>query len=127
MFLISNCYKMNDRSGNVKVALIIDRFGMGNAPEELSHTLLKNYLTLIISEQRIPAYICMYGEGVKVACKNSGFTDELVKLESMGSKIVICKTCLIFYNLLDKVETGSVGTMLDIIDIQHNSTKLIKL
>ena len=59
--------------------------------------------------------------------KDSGFTDELVKLESMGSKIVICKTCLIFYNLLDKVETGSVGTMLDIIDIQYNSTKLIKL
>ena len=118
---------MGNMVSNEKVAVIIDRFGMGEADRELSHTLLKNYLTLTISEQRIPSYICMYGDGVKAACKDSGFTEELSTLESMGSKIVICKTCLAFNNLLDKVAVGTVGTMLDIIDIQHNSTKLIKL
>lgn len=118
---------MGNKVGNEKVAVIIDRFGMGNAELELSHILLKNYLTLTISENRIPAYICLYGDGVKVACKDSGFTEELSKLESMGSKIVICKTCLSYNNLLKKVSVGSVGTMLDIIDIQYNSTKLIKL
>ena len=118
---------MNNRNSNDKVAVIIDRFGMGDAERGLAHTLLKNYLTLIISEQRIPSYICMYGDGVKAACKESGFTEELTKLESMGSKIVICKTCLVYYNLLEEVAVGSVGTMVDIIDIQYNSTKLIKL
>lgn len=118
---------MSTRDGNAKVAVIIDRFGMGEADRELSHTLLKNYLNLLISEMRVPAYICMYGEGVKCACRESGFSDELKKLENMGAKVVICKTCLSHYKLMDEVAAGVVGTMIDIIDIQHNSTKIIKL
>lgn len=118
---------MSIKDINSKIAVVINRNGMGDAPQELSHTLLKNYLTLIASEGRIPSYICLYGDGVKVACEGSVFTEELKALESAGSKIVICKTCLVYNNLLDKVETGTVGTMLDIIDIQHNSTKIINL
>jgi hypothetical protein len=48
-------------------------------------------------------------------------------LEQAGSKIVICKTCLLFNNLLEDVQTGTIGTMLDIIDVQQNSTKVITL
>ncbi|NTV18675.1 MAG: hypothetical protein HGA83_04530 [Bacteroidales bacterium] len=112
---------------NSKIAVIISRNGMGEAPQELSHTLIKNYLTLLISEGRCPSYICLYGDGVKLVCEGSPVIEEFRAAESSGTKIIICKTCLVFNNLLDKVQTGSVGTMLDIIDVQQNSTKIINL
>ena len=118
---------MAERNTNEKVAIFITREGMGDAPEQLSQLLVKNYLTLLLSEERIPSYICLYANGVKLACDGSSVIDELKKLEEAGAKIVLCKTCLNYFNLLDKVQTGTVGTMLDIIDIQHNSTKIINL
>ncbi len=112
---------------NKKIAIIINRNGMGEAPQELSQVLIKNYLSLLISEEKYPTYICFYGDGVKLACNDSNVIEELKSLEKMGSKIVICKTCLIFNNLLSDVQVGTIGTMLDIIDIQQNCTKLINL
>lgn len=112
---------------NKKIAVVINRDGMGEAPVELSHLLVKNYLTLLSDEDRTPAYICLYGNGVKLACEGSHVLEKLKALEEKGCKIIICKTCLVFNNLLDKVKAGNIGTMLDIIDIQHNCTKLINL
>lgn len=112
---------------NHKIAIIVCRNGMGEAPEDLSHLLIKNYFTLLNSEERYPAYICFYGDGVKLTCFGSHIIEELKALEQNGSKIIICKTCLAYNNLLEKVKVGTVGTMLDIIDVQHNSTKLINL
>lgn len=112
---------------NGKVAVIVNRNGMGEAPAELSHLLIKNYLTLIISEEKYPSYMCFYGDGVKLTCEGSHIVAELKVLEIKGTKIIICKTCLAYNNLMDKVKVGTVGTMLDIIDIQQNSTKIINL
>ena len=112
---------------NSKVAVIINKSGMGHAPKELSDVLIKNYLTLLYQEERKPAYICLYADGVFLACEGSHVIEELRNLEKSGTKIVICKTCLVFNSLLEKVAVGNVGTMIDIIDVQHNSTKVITL
>ena len=90
-----------------KTTVIVNRYGMGTAPEELSLTLVKNYLVLIREENMVPAY--------------------LKALESSGCKILICKTCLNFYALADKVAVGTVATMVDIIGAQDNSTKVITI
>jgi len=118
---------MSVRDINSKIAVIVSRDGMSDAPTELSHTLIKNYFTLLNSEEKVPAYICFYGNGVKLTCHGSHIIEELKVLENNGCKLIICKTCLVYNNLLDKVVVGSVGTMLDIIDVQYNSTKLIHL
>lgn len=112
---------------NNKTAIFVTKYGMGDAPEALSHLLLKNYLTLLKSENRVPAYICFYAEGVKCACTGSPVLEELKVLEQSGSKIFICKTCLNYYELLDSIEVGNTGTMLDIMDIQHHNKLLINL
>ena len=112
---------------NSKVAVIVNRNGMGESNPKLTHALIKNYLTLLKSENHVPAYICFYADGVKFACEGSHVLKELKILEEAGSKIILCKTCLVFNNLLEKVQIGTVGTMLDIIDVQHNSTKVITL
>ncbi len=118
---------MKERELNSKIAVMITREGMGEGPRELSLILVKNYLTLLKSENRVPSFICLYADGVKLACEESSVIRELKALEESGCKLIICKTCLNFYNLSQKLMCGTVGTMLDIIDVQHNTTKIINL
>ena len=118
---------MSTKEINNKVTIIINGNGMGSGPSELTNTLVKNYIALLNDEKRVPVYLCLYADGVYLACEGSHIIEEMKALEKAGTKIVICKTCLTFNGLLDKVAVGSIGTMVDIMDIQHNSTKVITL
>lgn len=111
---------------NKKVTIVINRNGMGQADEQLSLTLIKNYLTLL-QEGDLPSYICMYAEGVKLTLNDSPVLEELKALEQAGVAILICKTCLNFYESLDKVAVGTVATMVDIMGAQTHCDKVIVL
>lgn len=110
-----------------KTALILNSNGMGDAPIELAKILITNYVKVLNSESHTPDYICLYASGVQLACEGSPLIDDLLKLENKGTKIIICKTCLGFYELLDKVKVGLVGTMMDIVEIQFKAGKVITL
>ncbi len=114
-------------SKDLKVTIIVNRYGMGVAPEELSLKLLKNYFTLINDEGTLPTYLCFYGDGVKLTLENSPVIEELLSLDKSGVKILICKTCLLYNNAIENVRVGNIATMLDIIGVQNNCDKVIVL
>ena len=100
---------------------------MGNSSPELSQTLLSNYLKLIEEENLIPNAILFYGEGVKTVVENSPFLEAYSNLEKRGVNLIVCKTCLSYYGLLDKIKIGKIGAMTDIIHYQWGVDKVITL
>ena len=110
-----------------KTLIQINRNGMGAGDEELGLILIKNYLKLICEETKKPNFIVFYNEGVKLICQNSLVLDELKLLQNLGVKLIACKTCLNHFNLLNNIEVGVAGTMMDIIEIQKVATKVITL
>jgi intracellular sulfur oxidation DsrE/DsrF family protein len=108
-------------------AIMVTTNGMSHADSELSKTLLSNYLKLIDEEDLIPNCILFYGEGVKTVAENSPFLEVLSILEQKGVNLIICKTCLNYYGLLEKVKVGKIGTMTDIIQYQWGVDKVITL
>ncbi len=110
-----------------KTTITINRFGMGDGPEELRIILAQNYLTLTAENPVLPAYICLYADGVKLAVEGSPVLEQLKVLDEKGVKILICKTCLNFYGLMDRVAVGTVATMVDIIGAQNYCDKSIVL
>jgi hypothetical protein len=112
---------------NTSLALMVTRDGLGEAPAELQKILIKNYFSLLVMEKLTPNFICCYSNGVKLTCKGSPIIEELKSLENRGTKIIICKTCLSYFNIEDQIETGMVGTMHDIVDIQFNAGKVITI
>ena len=79
---------------------------MSNAESELRTTLLSNYLKLLLEEEFYPNAILFYGEGVKTIVGGSPYIELLQKLEKKGVNLIVCKTCLNFYELIDKVMIG---------------------
>lgn len=112
---------------NEETVLLFTRNGMGDAPEALQHTLTVKFLSLLLDSGHMPAKILFYTEGVKLACKASPVIDVLKKLEKEGVELILCKTCLDFFDLGDQVEVGIVGSMADIIEAMQHAQKVISL
>lgn len=107
--------------------LLITRNGMGEADPELQIKLISTYFRLINEADTLPAVICFYAEGVHLVVEGSPVLDSLRAMEDKGVRLIICNTCLNFYNLTEKVAVGITGGMTDIIEAQRRAAKVITL
>lgn len=107
--------------------LLITSNGMGKANENLQHTLIAKYFDLLLQNTNLPAAICFYTEGVKLVCEGSPVLEQLRALESQNVRLIICSTCLNYFELSEKVQVGIVGGMGDILEAQTKAEKVITL
>jgi sulfur relay (sulfurtransferase) complex TusBCD TusD component (DsrE family) len=112
---------------NSNTVYLFTRFGLGEGPAELQQMLVTKFLSLTLESGRLPAKILFYTDGVKLACKGSPVIEILKKLETAGTELVLCQTCLNFYGLSAQVEAGIVGGMGDIIEGMQKADKVISL
>ncbi len=112
---------------NSDTVILITRYGMGNAEPDLMLKLLGTYLRLIDENNILPAAICFYTDGVKLAVTDSPVLEPLKSLESKGVRLILCSTCLNYFNLTNQVQVGIVGGMPDIIEAQRMAAKVITL
>jgi intracellular sulfur oxidation DsrE/DsrF family protein len=118
---------VTDGASSKSVMIQIVREGMGVADPALQHTLLRKYLQLLPENSTLPGAICFFASGVKMVVEGSPVLDLLQPLEARGVRLIVCKTCLDYFGLLDKVRVGVVGGMGDIIAAQWLADKVISL
>lgn len=109
------------------ILLQITQNGMGRGDEALGIQLIENYLILINEESDLPKFIALYNGGVKLISTGSPVVEMIKTLEKKGVKVIACKSCLNHFGLMDKIEAGTVGTMMDIIALQKIADKVINL
>jgi intracellular sulfur oxidation DsrE/DsrF family protein len=107
--------------------ILITRNGMGEAVQELQHKLIGTYLKLLDEHNILPGAICFYTEGVYLVVDGSPVMETLHSLENKGVRLVICSTCLNYFNLTSQVKVGIVGGMGDILEAQGQAAKVITL
>ncbi len=107
--------------------ILVTANGMGRGPEELQHQLAGKYFKLLALRDPLPAAICFYSEGVKLVVEGSPVLEQLHALETKGVRLIICSTCLNYYDLTEKVGAGIIGGMGDILEAQARAEKVISL
>ncbi len=107
--------------------VVIAREGMGSAEPALQQKLVGTWLTLVLEGGHLPGAICFYTDGVKLAVEGSPVLEQLARLEERGVHLILCKTCLDFFGLAEKVRVGVVGGMGDILAAQAIATKVLSL
>jgi predicted peroxiredoxin len=112
---------------NPATVILITHNGLGKAELELGHKLISTYLQLLAENGLLPNAIGFYTEGVKLVVRGSPVIEPLRSLQDKGVRLMVCNTCLKFYNLVDQVEIGIVGGMTDIIEAQWQADKVITL
>jgi sulfur relay (sulfurtransferase) complex TusBCD TusD component (DsrE family) len=105
--------------------LLVTRNGLGQADQELQHILAGKYFQLIAENSMFPTAICFYADGVKLVCEGSPVLDQLQRLQEKGVFLIVCKTCLDYLGLADRMRVGIIGSMPDIIEAQWQADKVI--
>lgn len=118
---------MSDKSPFANAIMLITREGIGSADAVLQHKLLDTYLRLLLEADSMPAAICFYTDGVKLVVEGSPLLERLAQIEQRGVRLIVCSTCLTYFELTEKVRVGIVGGMPDIIEAQARASKVITL
>ena len=107
--------------------ILVTNNGMGKADLALQQKLAAKYFELLLQNTNPPAAICFYTEGVMLTVVDSPVLEQLKALEAKGVRLIICSTCLDFYNLSGQNQVGIVGGMPDIIEAQTKAAKVITI
>ena len=76
----------------------------------------------------IAKYLAKRGPGMHHLCLEvDDIEGMLAQLKAKGVRLILCSTCLNYFNLTDQVEVGIVGGMPDIIEAQRMAAKVITL
>ena len=118
---------MSDTNLAADTVILVAPDGMGEAAPALRHKLVNTYLQVIEAQGFLPAAICLYAEGVRLAVAGSPVLEELGALEAHGVPILLCKTCLDHLGLGAEVRVGRIGGMNDIVMAQMKASKVITI
>ena len=118
---------MSDFPNDQAIVILVTNDGMGKADLMLQHKLMGTYLRLIDENNVLPKAICLYTDGVKLAVEGSPVLEPLKSLQDKGVRLILCRTCLDYFGLIDQVRVGIVGGMTDIIEAQWRADKVITI
>lgn len=96
---------------------------VGEGSEELGRSLMDMALyTLSQQEDPLPAAIVFMNGGVKIPCSEGQAVDSLRVLQQRGVRVLVCGTCLNYYELKDSLCTGVVSNMYEILTCLQSGT-----
>ncbi len=110
-----------------ETVILVTRYGMGQAEPGLQLKLITTYLNLLDDNNILPDAICFYTEGVRLAVTGSPVLEQLKSLQDKGVHLILCSTCLTYYNLTGDVQVGIIGGMTDILELQRRAGKVITI
>lgn len=108
--------------------IVINRNGMGHGDPALTRDkLVGAFLNMLDLGEKVPVAICFYGEGVQLTLDDSQVLEELKSLEAKGTRLIVCTTCLNFFEAIDRLAVGTAGGMKEIVDAQWEAAKVITI
>lgn len=93
-----------------KKLLIIISSDIIGKDEKLGRILMKAFLETMIAIKQLPDTIFLMNTAVKFTTIDEEFIELFKKIESLGTEIFTCGTCLKYYNLEDHLKVGYRGT-----------------
>jgi selenium metabolism protein YedF len=107
------------------MAVYISADIMGQGADKLGHILINAFLESITHIAREISHIILVNSGVRLAVEKSESLHHLQELEKTGVEILVCGTCLNFYNIKDQLAAGTISNMYTILETMSKADKVI--
>ncbi len=111
------------KSGPFVIVIAEDKMGRGC--DELGYVLIKAFLHTIAAQAEKPDVMLFYNTGVKLTLFDSEVLDDLKELSAAGVEMLICGTCLSYFEVKDKLGVGVVSNMYDIAQTMSRAGRLL--
>jgi len=108
---------------NLVIQITSDSYGSNS--EGLGENLMKAYIYALTETTPRPKTLLFINKGAFLTAKNSPVLDSLKKLETEGTEILTCGTCINFFSLIDTPEAGAVTNMYNIVERLNNASNAV--
>ena len=110
-----------------KILVLIGTDRLGRGDEELGRKLIVNFVGTLKEMGRELWQVVLLNGGVKLSVEGSDVLAALQTLESQGTHLLVCGTCLNHFGLLEQKRVGETTNMLDIVTAMQLADKVISL
>lgn len=112
---------------NAKATILISTDKLGKGSEELGKILMKGYLYALTESMPYPSTVLLMNEGIHLATENEDAIKNLKMMEEKGVEIIVCGTCLNYYQCTDELKVGIVGNMYSMVEKMNSAQKVIHI
>ena len=84
---------------------------MGDGDPELGRLLMETFMDNLKLQEQLPTHVVLYNGGVKLAMKDSPVCNSLTELEELGTRIMLCGTCIDHFGLQFDIGVGMISNM----------------
>ena len=110
-------------AGWAQTAVFIGHEGIGEE-NELGKNLMKMFL-YTLAQGDAPGWILFMNGGVHIPTGEGQMIESLHALADKGCEILVCGTCLSFYEKSDMLKVGTVSNMYEIVSRMGNAQKVL--
>ena len=100
-----------------------DKIGEGD--EKLGKILIQGFIETLPELDALPKALVFLNSGVFMTTSDSKVLDSLKSLNNKGTEILVCGTCLDYYQIMDQLQVGKVSNMYDILNWTNGEEKVI--
>ena len=118
-----SCTEMTFTDGLAVFAFQSDIMGRGN--DELGRILIKAFIHTITELEQKPDAMVFYNTGVKLAAADSDVAADISLLEKNGVRILVCGTCVNYFELGGKMGAGTISNMYDILNTLNTAGRIV--
>lgn len=135
----ASCEVISDKSGQTITAsfvgekvlkhksYVVGSDALGSGDEVLGRKLMTAFFNVNAEYDQVPASMFFMNTGAKLCIEGADTLAALKALEAKGTEIIVCGTCLNFFDITNKLAVGRVGSMHDFIAICHNQSDVVNL
>jgi selenium metabolism protein YedF len=114
-----------EESRKILVLMATDRMGFGD--DELGKKLMVSFINTLGEMGNDLWRLVFVNNGVKLTITDSPVLETLRQYENQGISILVCGTCLSYFDLLAAKQVGDTTNMLDIVTSMQLAGKVIQL
>ena len=121
----SYCTTSEEKEKGYVFVFAKDRIGEGDEP--LGKKLAGSFLETLWEMDKHPATIIFLNSGIHLCLKDSPHIEALKSLEKLGIGILICGTCVEYYDKANEIAVGEISNAYTILSTITKSGKVISL
>lgn len=91
--------------------IVVSSDKLGEGEKDLGELLMGNFLKSVASESQLPTAVFLVNRGVFLATASSAAADFLSHLQEQEVSILLCQTCVEYYDIGKEVAVGEISGM----------------
>lgn len=106
--------------------IVVSSDRMGSGPDELGGILIKAFVNTIKEIKPLPSKLVFYNTGILLTVEGSPLVGTLRELETLGVSILVCGTCVNYFQKQNLVSVGVVSNMYTILEALTEAGSVIR-